>query len=107
LLSLLICISAHAQELRRSQMTGKFWIEGAIGNSPDSGIFHGETSAVADRKDFTLRYQHGALGVLANYHHSRFDSNFQQESYKVNNSIFGLGVTLRWAPFADKSGLLA
>jgi hypothetical protein len=101
----LLMSPTHAQELKRSDPTNRFWLEGAVGNSPDSGIFHGKGSAVADRKDISLRYQSTLFGVVANYHMAQLSSDLDQESYTMNNGIYGLGLTMRWSPFSDKSGV--
>ncbi len=97
--------TAHAEELTRSDMNKKFWIEGAAGIAPDSGIFHGEGSAVADRRDITLRYQYGTFGLLANWHRGILSWELEQESYHVNNRFFSAGFTVRVTPFGDKGGI--
>jgi hypothetical protein len=104
-LSLFLGLSAGAQDLKRSDFADKFWIEGAAGISPDSGVFHGEGSAVADRRDVTIRYQHGTLGLIANWHRLIFDSELEQESYQVNNRIWALGFTFRYI-LIEKGGFL-
>lgn len=94
---------AFADEFNRSTMSDRFWVEAAAGISPDSGMFQGEPSAVAARREVSLRYQHGVFGVLVNYHYLEFDSELDQEAYKVNNSVFAGGFTMR-IPFGDKGG---
>lgn len=95
---------SQADELTRSDMTNKFWIEGASGIAPDSGVFHGEGSAVADRRDISLRYQHGTFGVLVNWHRANLSWELEQESYSVSNRVYGGGFTVRVSPFGDKGG---
>lgn len=95
-----------ANEFSRSSMDNSFWFEGSAGISPDSGVFHGEGSAVADRRDISVRYQPGIFGLIANWHRGILSWELEQESYNVNNRVFGAGFTLRFAPFGEKGGLL-
>lgn len=103
-LILVFCCSSYADELKRSVMTDQYWVEinGAI--SPDSNLFHGDSSAVGDRRDVTFRYQYGTLGLLVNWHQLEVDSELDQEAYKVKNSIFGAGLIFRFSPFGDNGG---
>lgn len=105
-LLILLAPLVHAEEIKRSDIKDQFWIEAAAGVSPDSGVFHGEGSAVADRRDITIRYQIGTLGLVANRHTLVFDSELDQEGYNVHNTIYGAGFTVRVAPFGEKSGIL-
>ncbi len=95
---------AFAAEAPRSKLSDSWWIEGSAAISPDSGIFHAEDSAVGDRKDISIRYQPGILGLIVNYHSNRVASEKEQERYDMLNTIFGLGFTFQMTPFGDGGG---
>lgn len=82
-----------------------FWIYGGAGISPDSGVAHGDVSVVGDRKDLSLRYQPDVLGIVFNYHSNRFHSALDQESFTVDNSVYGVGLSIKTLLVDENSGL--
>jgi len=87
-------------------MSDQFWVELAAAAAPDSSLFQGEPSAVGSRREVTLRYQPGVFGVLVNWHNVKADSELDQEAFKIDNSVFAAGFTMRLALFGEKGGAL-